>query len=81
MEARGVRGLLTLRKDLLDANEELRENRSQVKVTHSCNPSYSGGRDVEDHSSKPAWENRDPISNKNKNKKTITAGVTQGVRP
>jgi hypothetical protein len=23
-------------------------------VTHACNPSYSGGRDQEDHSSKPA---------------------------
>jgi hypothetical protein len=25
-----------------------------VPVAHSCNPSYSGGRDQEDHSSKPA---------------------------
>jgi hypothetical protein len=24
-------------------------------VAHACNPSYSGGRDEEDHSSKPAW--------------------------
>jgi hypothetical protein len=23
-------------------------------VAHACNPSYSGGRDQEDHSSKPA---------------------------
>jgi hypothetical protein len=30
----------------------------------TCNPSYSGGRDQEDHSSKPAQANssRDPIS-------------------
>jgi hypothetical protein len=26
-------------------------------VAHACNPSYSGGRDQEDHSSKPAWAN------------------------
>jgi hypothetical protein len=33
-----------------------------VPVTHACNPSYSGGRDQEDHGSKPAWANslRDP---------------------
>jgi hypothetical protein len=35
-------------------------------VAHTCNPNYSGGRNQEDHSSKPAWENslRDPISKK-----------------
>jgi hypothetical protein len=40
-----------------------------VPVAHACNPSYSGGRDQEDHSSKPSWANssEDPIS-----KKTIT---------
>jgi hypothetical protein len=27
---------------------------SQVPVAHTCNPSYLGGRDQEDHSSKPA---------------------------
>jgi hypothetical protein len=26
---------------------------SQVLVAHGCNPSYSGGRDQEDHGSKP----------------------------
>jgi hypothetical protein len=33
-------------------------------VAHTCNPSYSGGRNQEDHSSKPAQANnsRDPIS-------------------
>jgi hypothetical protein len=32
-------------------------------VAQACNPSYLGGRDQEDHSSKPAWANslRDPI--------------------
>jgi hypothetical protein len=28
-----------------------------VLVAHTCNPSYSGGRDQEDHSLKPAWAN------------------------
>jgi hypothetical protein len=28
--------------------------------THTCNPNYSGGRDQEDHSSKPAWANSSP---------------------
>jgi hypothetical protein len=39
---------------------------SQVPVAHTCNPSYSGGRDQEDHGSKPAHANslRDPISKK-----------------
>jgi hypothetical protein len=30
---------------------------SLVPVTHACNPSYSGGRDQEDCSSKPAQAN------------------------
>jgi hypothetical protein len=30
---------------------------SQVPVAHTCNSSYSGGRDQEDHGSKPAQEN------------------------
>jgi hypothetical protein len=30
---------------------------SQALVVHTCNPSYSGGRDQEDHSSKPAQAN------------------------
>jgi hypothetical protein len=35
-------------------------------VAHTCNPSYSGGRDQEDRGSKPAQINssRDPISKK-----------------
>jgi hypothetical protein len=28
-----------------------------VLVAHSCNPSYSGGRDQENHGSKPAQAN------------------------
>jgi hypothetical protein len=39
---------------------------SQTPVAHTCNPSYSGGRDQEDHGSKSAWGNslQDPISKK-----------------
>jgi hypothetical protein len=29
-------------------------------MAHACNPSYSGGRDQEDHSLKPAWANSSP---------------------
>jgi hypothetical protein len=29
----------------------------QVLVGHNCYPSYSGGRDQEDHGLKPAWAN------------------------
>jgi hypothetical protein len=34
-----------------------------MPVDHTYNPNYLGGRDQEDHSSKPAWANssRDPI--------------------
>jgi hypothetical protein len=40
------------------------ENASQVHVAHAYNPSYSGGRDQEDHGSKPAQasSSQDPIS-------------------
>jgi hypothetical protein len=36
---------------------------SQVPVAHTCNPSYSGDQDQEDHGSKLPWENcfQDPI--------------------
>jgi hypothetical protein len=39
---------------------------SQAPVAHSCNPSYSGGRDQEDHGSKIALANglQDPILKK-----------------
>jgi hypothetical protein len=29
-------------------------------VDHSCNPSYSGGKDQEDHCLKPAWAKSQP---------------------
>jgi hypothetical protein len=62
----------------------------QVLVAHTCNPSYSGGRDQEDQGSKPARSNslqEDPISKKKtKNKKTnpsqkSTGGVAQSIGP
>jgi hypothetical protein len=39
---------------------------SRAPVAHACNSSYSGGRDQEDHSSKPARANssQDPILKK-----------------
>jgi hypothetical protein len=30
---------------------------SQARVAYTCNPSYSGGKDQEDHDLKPAWAN------------------------
>jgi hypothetical protein len=35
-------------------------------VAHACNPTYSGGRDQEDHGSKPvqASSSQDPVSTK-----------------
>jgi hypothetical protein len=41
-----------------------KEKSSQVLLAHTCNPSYSEGRDQENHGSKPGWANssRDPIS-------------------
>jgi hypothetical protein len=40
------------------------KNGSWALIAHACNPSYSGGRDQEEHGSKQAWENssKDPIS-------------------
>jgi hypothetical protein len=44
-----------------------------ASLTHACNPSYSGGRDQEDRSSKPARANSswDPISKKPIRKKGL----------
>jgi hypothetical protein len=43
---------------------ELRQQKSQALMAHACDPSYSGGRDQEDHSSMPSQTNssQDPIS-------------------
>jgi hypothetical protein len=52
-----------------------------VPVAHTCNPSYSGGRDGKDCGLKPAWANssRDPIPQKSPSHKK--GGVAQGVGP
>jgi hypothetical protein len=44
---------------------------NQAPLAHTCNPSYSGGRNQEDHGSKPAQANSscDPISKKSITKK------------
>jgi hypothetical protein len=50
-------------------------------VAHACNPSYSGGRDQEDHGSKLTLANslQDPISKKTFTKRN--GGVAHCVGP
>jgi hypothetical protein len=50
-------------------------------LAHTCNPSYSGSRDQEDHGLKPARANssQDPISKIPNTKRA--GGVAQGVGP
>jgi hypothetical protein len=70
----------------------LRNNKktSLALVAHTCNPSYSRGRDQEDGDSKPAWakSSQDPISKKpfththtHTHTHTKTGGIAQGVGP
>jgi hypothetical protein len=57
---------------------------SWTPVAHTCNSSYSGGRDQEARGSKPAPANslRDPISKKKKKKSQKRAGgVVEGEGP
>jgi hypothetical protein len=51
-----------------------------VLVAHTCNPSYSGGRNQEDHGLKPAQANssRDPISKILITKKKKKVGLGAG---
>jgi hypothetical protein len=51
-------------------------------VAHTCNPSYSGGRDQEDPGAKPAWANSSarPYLEKNASQKRA-GGVAQGGGP
>jgi hypothetical protein len=52
-----------------------------VPGSHTCNPSYSGGRDQEDHSSKPAWAIvHETLSQKNPSNKRA-GRVAKGVGP
>jgi hypothetical protein len=57
---------------LIEANS-LKNETTHMPVAHTCNPSYSGGRDQEDHSLKPAWVNSfyDPISKNTQHKKGL----------
>jgi hypothetical protein len=50
-------------------------------VTQACNPNYSGGRNQEDHGSKPAQANSsfDPILKKTHHKRRLVELVAQGV--
>jgi hypothetical protein len=54
---------------------------SQALVSHAYNPSYSGGRNQEDHGLKPAWTNsslRPYLKNKSHKR---ASGVAQSVGP
>jgi hypothetical protein len=55
--------------------------KDSLPVAHACNPSYSGGRDQQDHDLKPAQKNssQDPISKNPLQKRA--GGVVQGVSP
>jgi hypothetical protein len=52
-----------------------------VLVAHICNPNYSGGRDQEDRSSKPAQANSSERSYLEKPFKNRAGGVIQGKGP
>jgi hypothetical protein len=51
-------------------------------MAHTCNPSYSGGRDQEDCGLKAVWANslQDPISKKNPSQERA-GGVAEGEGP
>jgi hypothetical protein len=52
---------------------------NQAPAAHTCNPSYSGGRDQEPRSSKPALANssRDLISKKKKKSQKRAGGLAK----
>jgi hypothetical protein len=52
-----------------------------VLVAHTCNPSYSGGRDQEDHVLKPAQANSCKTLSWKTLHKNRAGGVTQGEGP
>jgi hypothetical protein len=58
-----------------------KEMSSQGLVAHTCNPTYSGGRDHDDLSSKPSRQIvPETLSQKNHSQKRA-GGVAQGVDP
>jgi hypothetical protein len=48
-----------------------KKKKSWLLVAHTCNPTYSGGRDQKDQGSQPANSSRDPISKKPITKKGL----------
>jgi hypothetical protein len=54
--------------------ERKEKNFASCQVAHAYNLSYSGGRDQEDSSSKPAWANSSMRSNLKKKKKSTKKG-------
>jgi hypothetical protein len=47
---------------ILKTNIILKHQACQAPVVHAYNSSYSGSRDQEDDSLKPAWANKKPIT-------------------
>jgi hypothetical protein len=84
-----VRPYLTKKKKKKERKEKEKEKNCQGLVAcwglvaYSYNPSYSGGRDQEDHELKPAWENnsRDLISKKPNTKKAWRSSSSRRASP
>jgi hypothetical protein len=61
-----VRGMAQVGEHLSSKDNAMssKPRRNWVLVAHTCNPSYSRGRDQEDQVLKPAWANNlgDPVS-------------------
>jgi hypothetical protein len=67
----------------LELNDWVKEiSPGQVPAAHACNPSYSGGRDQEDPSLKPAWVQIvcETLAGKNPSQERAS-GMIQGVGP
>jgi hypothetical protein len=71
-----VRPSLKKQQKLLVIAKQKSKGASQALVAHTCNPSYSGGRDQKGHSSKPTPANspQDPILKKTFTKKGWWSG-------
>jgi hypothetical protein len=70
------------RKRQLPVNAQLNSTRRGTSGSCTCNPSYSGGKDQEDHGLKPAWANSSSETLPPKNPSQKRAGrVAQGVSP
>jgi hypothetical protein len=55
---------------------------NQTPVAHTCNPSYSGGRNQEESGLKAPWENTlRPYLKKKILHKKRAGGVSQGIGP